>query len=62
MRWMGRRVRWGQIPRGLRAVRAIKANLVDVQITFTKLAVFRKCELDRNSATTLLVDNIDPVW
>jgi hypothetical protein len=59
---MGLLARRRQLTRRLLAMRAIKANLVEVQITFTKFAVFRKCELDRNSTTTLLIDNIDPFW
>lgn len=37
---------------------AVKVHLVDVQVTFSKLAVFGKSELDRDSTTALLVDKI----
>lgn len=47
--------------RGLFPRRTVKVHLMDAKITFPEFAILGKSKLDRDSATTLLIDNIDTI-
>jgi len=52
-------VRWNSYRRRLRSSRTVKVDGMNVQITLAELALSRKCKLDRNCTTTLVVVDID---